>query len=52
MHRLSTRVATDSTGAENGVMDRTVWFALSILIVLVLGAAVMLLVKVLEPLNG
>jgi len=33
-------------------MDRMVWFAWSILIVLLVGAAVMLLVKVLEPLNG
>jgi hypothetical protein len=33
-------------------MDRMVWFALSILIVLLVGAAVMLLVKALEPLNG
>ena len=33
-------------------MDRMVWFGLSILIVLLLGAAVMLLVKVIEPLNG
>jgi hypothetical protein len=36
----------------NGVMDRMVWFALSILTVLLLGAATMLLVKVIEPLNG
>jgi hypothetical protein len=33
-------------------MDRMVWFGLSILIVLVVGATTMLLVKVLEPLNG
>jgi hypothetical protein len=33
-------------------MDHIVWFALSILTVLLVGATTMLLVKVLEPLNG
>jgi hypothetical protein len=33
-------------------MDRMVWLALSILTVLVVGATTMLLVKLLEPLNG
>ena len=36
----------------NGVMDRMVRFAWSILAILLVGAAVMLLVKALEPLNG